>query len=67
MKPSKSLVENAVEVFGERDAECSEKNPCEEHGCKSCCEHDERDHGICMDCEDDANGNIYAMSKSRNE
>jgi hypothetical protein len=25
--------------------------PCEEQGCQECCPHDERDHGICLDCE----------------
>lgn len=44
------------------------ENPdCDETTCKDCCPHDERDHGICMDCEDDANGDPYALSRSRNE
>jgi len=24
---------------------------CEESSCQACCPHDERDHGICSDCE----------------
>lgn len=31
------------------------------------CTHDERDHGICLDCEDDASDDIEACKKSRNE
>lgn len=31
------------------------------------CAHDECDHGICLDCEDDANGDPVALSKSNNE
>ena len=23
---------------------------CEEPKCQECCSHDERDHGICLDC-----------------
>lgn len=26
-------------------------NYCEESKCQTCCPHDERDHGICLDCE----------------
>jgi hypothetical protein len=25
--------------------------PCKEEKCQECCPHDERDHGICLDCE----------------
>lgn len=25
--------------------------PCEDPKCQDCCPHDERDHGICLDCE----------------
>lgn len=28
---------------------CGEAN-CEQEGCQDCCQHDERDHGICLDC-----------------
>jgi hypothetical protein len=28
----------------------AEHTPCEESGCQECCEHDEFDHGICLDC-----------------
>lgn len=31
------------------------------------CQHDERDHGICLDCEDDASDDIEACRKSKNE
>lgn len=31
------------------------------------CQHDERDHGICMNCEDDASDDIEACKKSSNE
>lgn len=24
---------------------------CEDVSCQECCSHDERDHGICLDCE----------------
>ncbi len=27
-----------------------EKEPCEAGDCQTCCQHDERDHGICLDC-----------------
>lgn len=40
---------------------------CEEESCQGCCPHDERDHGICLYCEHDANGDPYALIKSRNE
>lgn len=23
---------------------------CGQDGCQTCCNHDERDHGICLDC-----------------
>lgn len=29
---------------------------CEEEKCQSCCPHDERDHGICLACEDEDDG-----------
>jgi hypothetical protein len=29
----------------------NEHKPCEEQGCQECCQHYDRDHGICMDCE----------------
>jgi hypothetical protein len=32
---------NAVRAEGE---------PCEVSDCQECCSHDERDHGICLDC-----------------
>jgi hypothetical protein len=25
--------------------------PCDENKCQECCTHDDRDHGICLDCE----------------
>jgi len=25
--------------------------PCEDEKCQKCCPHDERDHGICLECE----------------
>lgn len=31
--------------------ECEGNSPCENEGCQACCSHDERDHGICLDCE----------------
>lgn len=27
--------------------------------CQECCPHDERDHGICLDCEDDISSDGY--------
>lgn len=33
---------NRVEERGDR---------CDEETCQECCPHDERDHGICLDCE----------------
>lgn len=27
--------------------------PCEEERCQECCPHNERDHGICLDCADE--------------
>jgi len=34
--------------------ECTESGEaCNEEKCQQCCPHDERDHGICMDCEDE--------------
>jgi hypothetical protein len=27
--------------------------PCDQEGCQICCTHDERDHGICLDCGDE--------------
>jgi hypothetical protein len=24
--------------------------PCDAQDCQECCQHDERDHGICLDC-----------------
>lgn len=48
--------------------ECTESGEaCGVYECQECCPHDERDHGICLDCEHDANGDPVAMSKSRNE
>lgn len=49
MRPT--LVKNLVLV----ESECESGNPalngiCEETGCQSCCCHDERDHGVCLDC-----------------
>ena len=34
-------------------SECGDPNPCESEDCQKCCSHDERDHGICMDCGDE--------------
>jgi hypothetical protein len=32
--------------------ECTAYNkPCEDQDCQECCPHDDRDHGICLDCE----------------
>lgn len=27
--------------------------PCADEQCQTCCPHDERDHGICLDCGDE--------------
>lgn len=27
--------------------------PCDDLSCQECCTHSERDHGICLDCEDE--------------
>lgn len=29
---------------------CSKEVPCNRDGCTSCCEHNEHDHFICLDC-----------------
>jgi hypothetical protein len=29
---------------------CDGSEDCGEISCQSCCRHDERDHGVCMDC-----------------
>lgn len=31
---------------------------CEDRKCPQCCPHDERDHGICMDCGDEEDPGI---------
>ena len=30
--------------------EGKKQNYCEETACQDCCDHQERDHGICLDC-----------------
>lgn len=44
-----------------------ENEDCDGETCQSCCPHDERDHGICLGCEDDASDDYEACRKSRNE
>ena len=29
---------------------CTEEDPCMGEACQTCCPHDERDHGYCLDC-----------------
>lgn len=29
----------------------TEHEPCDDVKCQECCQHDEHDQGICMDCE----------------
>ena len=37
-------------AYSEYDCkECKDK----QDGCQACCPHDERDHGICLDCGDE--------------
>jgi hypothetical protein len=31
-------------------------NTCDDPKCQQCCPHDERDHGICLDCGDEDDG-----------
>lgn len=33
-------------------------NVCEEIDCQVCCVHDDRDHGICLDCGDEEDPGI---------
>ncbi len=40
------IVEHACEL-------CGVSQPCDEPTCSECCTHDERDHGICLDCGDE--------------
>ena len=35
-------------------AECTDH--CDEPDCQACCEHNERDHGICLDCGHESDG-----------
>jgi hypothetical protein len=44
---------------------------CEFEKCQECCSHDERDHGICLDCEHENDGSgaadwAYEMSRDIN-
>lgn len=38
---------------------------CDGETCQECCQHDELDHGICMDCELDMSDDIAARAYDR--
>jgi hypothetical protein len=36
--------------FANRKPDCGN---CQKDDCQECCQHDDRDHGICIDCDHD--------------
>lgn len=38
---------------------------CDEMECQQCCPHDERDHGICLDCGHDGYEDMAAAAYDR--
>lgn len=46
--------------------ECTEADPCCD--CPKCCEHQELDHGICMDCgADESQGRAFMRAEAAAE
>jgi hypothetical protein len=44
------------------------ENPeCDEDTCKSCCPHDDLDHGICISCQKDLNEHLGAAAFDRSK
>lgn len=37
--------------------------PCENEKCQECCEHNEHDHGVCMDCEKDITDDLVCAAE----
>lgn len=42
---------------------CDGSSPCENEECQECCPHDEHDHGICLDCGRDRNGDLAGKAE----
>lgn len=44
-------------------------NPgCDQQTCQACCEHDETDHGICLDCgSDESQGREFMRAEAAAE
>lgn len=67
MTPFTMMVAGLIGVKAEdkgKDLECDGTDWCGVEACQKCCNHDELDHGICIDCGKDEYDSCVAAAES---